>query len=50
MMGMEADPSVTEEMLDTIYYKGQPLSEPGMSEPLVDPYKDQLDKPVKPKK
>lgn len=38
MLGLEADPALTKEMLQTVYYKGQPLSEPGMNDPLLDPY------------
>jgi len=48
-MGMEADMSVSEEMLSTIFYKGQAVSEAGMNDPLIDPYANQLNEP-KPKK
>jgi phage portal protein BeeE len=50
MMGLEADPSISDEMLNTIYYKGQPLSESGANDPLIDPYATQLNEPPKPKK
>lgn len=49
MMGMEADPSLSEEMLNTIYYKGQAVSEAGINDPLIDPYKQPIE-PPKPKK
>ena len=44
MMGMEADPALSVEMLDTIFYKGQAVTEGGISEPLVDPYAQPNDK------
>jgi hypothetical protein len=36
-MDMEPDPNLSEEMLDTIFYKGQAVSEAGIMEPLADP-------------
>ena len=47
MMGMEADPSLSEEMLDTIFYKGQAVTEGGINTPLIDPYANELNKPPK---
>ncbi len=48
-MGIEADPSVSEEMLNTIFYKGRALSEAGISDSLIDPYANQLNEDTKPK-
>ena len=47
-MEIEADPNLSEEMLDTIFYTGQAVTEGGISEPLIDPYAKP--EPVKPKK
>ena len=47
-MEIEADPALSEEMLDTIFYKGQAVTEGGISEPLIDPYAKP--EPPKPKK
>lgn len=40
MLGLEADPAISQEMLETVYYKGRPLEEIGMSDPLIDPFNE----------
>ncbi len=50
-MDIEPDKNLSDEMLDTIFYKGQAVTEAGISDPLVDPYKTQLgNDPKKPPK
>lgn len=48
-MEMEPDPALSEEMLDTIFYKGVAVTEAGVTDPLIDPYGEQLGNNKKPK-